>query len=59
MDAFPRRKKKEVRDISDIIENRMKTLNITGTPDMTQRPGKFYVIVNPPPEFELKPNDVM
>ena len=30
MDA-PKRKKKEVRDISDIIENRMKTLNITGT----------------------------
>ena len=31
MDAFPKRKKKEVRDISDIIENRMKTLSITGT----------------------------
>ena len=31
MDAFPRRKKKEVRDISDIIEIRMKTMNIIGT----------------------------
>ncbi|XP_068724952.1 potassium channel subfamily T member 2-like isoform X3 [Montipora capricornis] len=59
VDAFPKRKKKEVRDISDIIEIRMKTLNIIGTPDMRQRPGKSYVIVNPPPEFELKLEDVI
>lgn len=31
MDAYSKGKKKEVRDISDIIENRMKTLNIIGT----------------------------
>ena len=31
VDAFPRMRKKETRDISDIIEHRMKVLNITGT----------------------------
>ena len=31
MDAFPKRKKKEVSDILDIIENRIKTLNIIGS----------------------------
>lgn len=56
---LPRGKKKEVRDISGIIENRMKTLNIIGTPDMRQRPGKSFVIINPPPEFELKLEDVI
>ena len=33
-DAFPKRRKKEIRDISDIIENRMKTLNIIGTGEL-------------------------
>ena len=33
-DAFPKRRKKEIRDISDIIENRMKTLNIFGTGEL-------------------------
>ncbi|XP_074607442.1 potassium channel subfamily T member 2-like isoform X1 [Acropora palmata] len=59
VDASSKGKKKEVRDISGIIENRMKTLNIIGTPDMRQRPGKSFVIVNPPPEFELKLEDVI
>ena len=27
--------------------------------DMEQRPGNSYVIVNPPPEFELKAGDIM
>lgn len=31
MDASSKGKKKEVRDISGIIESRMKTLNIIGT----------------------------
>lgn len=59
VDASSKGKKKEVRDISGIIENRMKTLNIIGTPDMRQRPGKSFVIINPPPEFELKLEDVI
>jgi len=59
IDAFPKRRKKEVRDISDIIENRMKTLNIDGPLNMTQRPGNSYVILNPPPEFELQKGDII
>lgn len=59
VDASSKGKKKEVRDISGIIESRMKTLNIIGTPDMRQRPGKSFVIVNPPPEFQLKLEDVI
>ncbi|PFX29727.1 Potassium channel subfamily T member 1 [Stylophora pistillata] len=59
IDAFPRMRKKETRDISDIIENRMKVLNITGTPDMTQRSGNSYVVVNPNPEFRLQIGDII
>jgi len=33
-DAFPKRRKKEIRDISDIIEHRMKTLDIIGTREL-------------------------
>lgn len=58
IDAFPRMTK-ETRDISDIIENRMKVLNITGTPDMTQRSGNSYVVVNPNPEFQLQIGDII
>lgn len=60
IDACPKRRKKEVGDIKDIIKNRMKTLNLYGCePDMEQRPSNSYVIVNPPPEFELQPGDII
>ncbi|XP_058969191.2 potassium channel subfamily T member 1 isoform X2 [Pocillopora verrucosa] len=59
VDAFPRMRKKETRDISDIIEHRMKVLNITGTPDMTHRLGNSYVVVNPNPEFQLQIGDII
>lgn len=59
IDAFPKRRKKEIRDISDIIEHRMKTLNIIGTADMSHRSGNSFVIVNPNPEFELQEGDIV
>ena len=46
--------------LSDTCLNKLKINHLfVYIADMRQRPGKSFVIVNPPPEFQLKLEDVM